>query len=95
MKHLLIKILFSLIDGWKISKTIDEERMRKWLADAYLRKEFQDYITKRDMEILQAMGTGVSREDYTRLVGQRTELGRLLSIAKREFDKHERSKKNK
>ena len=89
MKHFLIKLIFRLLDGWKTSKTIDEDRMRKWLADVYWRKEFQDYITKRDMEILQAMGIGVTREDYIRLVGQRIELGRLLSTAKRESDKED------
>ena len=94
MKHFLIKLIFRVLDGWKTSKTIDEDRMRKWLADMYGRKEFQDYITKRDMEILQAMGTGVAREDYIRLVGQRIELGRLLSVAKREFDKDERKQRS-
>jgi len=69
--------------------------MRKWLADVYWRKEFQDYITKRDMEILQAMGIGVTREDYIRLVGQRIELGRLLSVAKRESEKEDSKMREK
>lgn len=96
MKKLAIKLLFKLI-GSPISMTnsIDEERIRKWIGDVYPLKEFRDYIYKRDLEILKLLGGVVSREDYLIYIGQRAELGRLLTNAKEAFDKLEKDRKNK
>lgn len=87
--RLLLKILGISGVEYKIK---NEERMRKWLAEQAHRTEFQDYIRKRDMEILQAMGAFPKRESYAMLIGQRVELGRLLSSAKKEFDLLEKQK---
>jgi len=74
---------------------IEEKRIKAFLWIAYPHQGFQDYITKRDMTLLQQLGMGVSREEYLALLGQRTELGLMLQIAKREFNSWEKERKMK
>ena len=99
MKTLIIKLLFKLIGSpftWK--DTVNEKRMSKWLALQYPLQEFRDYIHKRDMEILQIMGNIIPREDYLVKVGQRMELGRLLTYSRECYDRENKeleSKKSK
>jgi len=47
------------------------------------------------LDILKLLGGVVSREDYLIYIGQRAELGRLLTNAKEAFDKLEKERKNK
>ena len=93
MKLLLIKILLKLL-GIPHHK-IDEKRIRMWFWTAYPQQGFNDYITKRDIAILQEMGSAVDRETYLMLLGQRTEIGMMLTQAKRAFARVEADRKEK
>ena len=97
MKLFLIRQLFNLIEKTNPKSVfkIDKEKMREWLDEMYIRKEFRDYIQKRDMELLQQLGKGVDRESYLLLVGQRLEIAKLLSSSKQEFEKAELKAKKK
>jgi hypothetical protein len=75
---------------------IDNKRMREWIGLQYPLMEFQDYIASRNLHILQVLGEGVSRdEDYWMYVGQRIELGRLLTEAKKSFAIAEKNRNKK
>ena len=90
---LLTRILLSLL---RVPvRKIDEKRIRMWFWTAYPQQEFQDYITKSDMSILQRTGIGVSRDEYLTLLGQRIEVGLLLSQAKRAYERVEKDRKEK
>lgn len=96
MKMLLIKILFKLIGSPINSQnTIEEKRIRKWIGGIYPLKEFKDYIHKRDLEILKLLGCGVSRENYLIYIGQRAELGKMLTYAKDSFERNEKERQSK
>lgn len=77
------------------SKRIDEKRIRIWLWTALPQQGFQDYITKRDMSILQQMGMGVQRDEYLTLLGQRIEVGLFLSQAKKAYERVEKERQEK
>jgi len=95
MKKLIIKILFRLLKIPIATKFIDHNQKKEWLGQQYPLKSFRDYISTRNFHILQLLGEGVTRdEEYWMFVGQRMELGRLLSEAKKEFEKAE-AKRNK
>lgn len=85
MNHLLIKLLLRLLRIPPIEKVIDSKKMKEWIGGQYPIKEFRDYISKRDLQILQLLGEGVSRKEYLTYLGQRIELGMLLKEAKRDF----------
>ena len=74
---------------------INEKRARIFLWTAYPQQGFTDYVTKRDMELLQHIGTGVQREEYLTLLGQRIELGLLLLEAKKAYQKVEKERQEK
>ena len=93
MKTRLINFLFRLLEGKQ--HKIDAEGTKKWLADAYERQGFVDYIIKRDLELLQTLGNGVKHEDYLRVVGQRLELGKLLTSARWECEQSAKGRKKK
>ena len=83
MRDVLIRLLFRLIDLTQVRKgDIDEIQIREWLAMSWQAPQFRDYIHRRDMEILQAMGEGQAQRDYDRLIGQRTEIGKWLTEAR-------------
>jgi hypothetical protein len=94
MKKLIIKILFRILKLPIPVKPIDQIRMKEWIGLQYPLKEFRDYIASRNLHILQILAEGTSRnEDYWINVGQRIELGRLLTEAKRNFELSEKKKK--
>ncbi|MBT9165077.1 MAG: hypothetical protein DDT23_01092 [candidate division WS2 bacterium] len=95
MRNLLIKLLLQLLRIPPIEKAIDNKKMREWLGGQYPIKEFRDYISKRDLQILQLLGEGVSREEYLTYLGQRIELGMLLREAKRNFELTEAERRKK
>ena len=96
MRKLLTKILFRLLRIPVATKYIDHARKREWLGLQYPLQSFQDYILTRNLHILQILGEGVQREqEYWMLVGQRIELGRLLSEAKKEFAIAEKKRKKR
>ena len=74
---------------------VDEKRIQIFLWTALPQQGFQDYVTKRDMELLQHLGNGVQRDEYLTALGQRIELGLLLSEARKAFQKIEKDKKEK
>lgn len=88
MKLLLIKLLFRLLK-MPISKSVDTLRVQEWLGLQYPLQAFREYIMIRDLQLLQRLGEGVSREDYLIYMGRRTELGKLLTEAKLNFKKSE------
>ena len=87
MRKLAIKILFKLLKIPIPTKVLDHSKRKEWLGLQYPLPQFHDYISTRNLHILQTLGQGVSRnEEYWMLIGQRVELGRLLSEAKKEFE---------
>ena len=96
MKNLIIKILFRLLKIPIASSPIDPNKMRNWLGVQYPLQEFHDYIATRNLHILQILGEGVEKDkDYWMYVGQRMELGRLLTEAKKNFERNERENNKK
>jgi len=93
MRLLLTRILLRLL-RIPIAK-INEKRSRIFLWTAYPQQGFQDYITKRDMELLQHIGIGVPEKEYLTLLGQRIELGLLLMEAKKAYQKIEKERAEK
>lgn len=72
------------------TKYIDHAKKREWLGQQYPTPQFRDYIQSRNLHILQILGEGVEpTKEYWILVGQRIELGRLLTEAKKEFARSE------
>jgi hypothetical protein len=74
---------------------VNEGRILKWFWTSYPQQGFKDYIMKRDMALLQQMGNGVDREQYLALLGQRIELGLLITQAKRSYQKVEDQREEK
>lgn len=78
------------------STPIDSKKMREWIGLQYPLQEFHNYIAARNLHILQVLGEGVVRdEDYWIYVGQRVELGRLLTEARKNFERNEKEIKRK
>ncbi len=94
MKLFLIKILFRLLRS-PIGKGIDQPKISEWLGLQYPLKSFRDYISTRDMILLQMMGEGQDRESYLLTLGQRMELGKLLTEAKNNFERAEKIRRKK
>lgn len=90
----LIRLLLKLLQIPEIGK-IKEKKIDIWFWTIMPQSGFQDYVTKRDREILQRMGNGVSTEEYIGLLYQRIELGLLLSEAKRGYARIEKSRQDK
>ena len=72
---------------------VDIKKEREFLGGLYPIKEFRNFIARRDLEILQLLGSGVSREDYLSYLGQRVELGMLLKGARESFERVEQERK--
>lgn len=91
----LLKFIFKMLD-LPNPNYVESARMNKWMGDIYPLKEFHDYIASRNKLILQSLGNGISREqEYWIQVGQRMELGLLLTNAKNNFEKNEKARKAK
>jgi hypothetical protein len=93
MKNIIIKILLKLIKVPQIKGAIDKEKEQEMFWMLYPNREFRNYIARRDLQILQILGEGVSREDYLSYLGQRMELQCLLRTAKQSFDAVDKKKK--
>jgi len=91
MRLLLIRLLFRLLKI-PFNRQTDSPNIKEWLGLQYPLKGFRDYISNRDFQILQRLGEGVSREEYLSYLGQRTELGKLLTEAKTNFEKAEKKR---
>ncbi len=95
MKRLLIKLLFILSKVPAIEGAVDPRKEQEMFWGIYPTKEFRDYVARRDLQILQILGEGVSRDDYISLLGQRMELQKLLQYAKQSFEAVENRRKQK
>lgn len=95
MRQFFISLLLKLLTPEIKNKITDEKNLTKWMADAYQSDFIRDYITKRDMDILQSLGLGVNKEKYLLLLGERVELGRFLTEAKRAYEKEKAKEKMK
>ena len=94
MKKKIINILFRLLKIPIATTFVDNTKKKDWLGSQYPLQEFQNYISTRNLHILQILGQGVSKDqEYWMLVGQRIELGRLLTEAKRDFGLAEKKRK--
>ncbi len=91
MKKILIKILFRLLKIPIASKVIDHAKMKEWLGAQYPVPSFRNYISTRNLHLLQILGEGIGRdEEYWINVGRRMELGYLLTKAKTNFEASEK-----
>ena len=94
MKKILIKILFQLLKIPIASKVIDHAKIKEWIGLQYPLPSFHDYISTRNLTILQTLGEGVGRDElYWMQVGRRMELGHLLTEARKNFEAAEKKKK--
>ena len=84
MKRIILHIALKLLRIPPIKGNIDRDK--EFFGNMYPIKAFRDYISQRDLELLQLLGGSVSREDYLIYLGQRVELGLLLQKAKKDFD---------
>lgn len=86
MRELLIKILFRLLKIPIASRLVDHAKLKEWIGLQYPLQSFHDYISTRNLYLLQILGEGVDRDkEYWIMVGRRIELGQLLTEAKKEF----------
>jgi len=94
MREFLISILFRLLKIPIPTVPIDKKRMSEWIGLQYPRQEFQDYIASRNFHILQMLGEGIpTGPDAWMYVGQRIELGHLLTEGKKNFTMAEKKRK--
>ena len=91
---LLIRLLLKLLGIPEIDK-IKEKKIDIFFWTIRPQQGFEDYITKRDREILQRMGIGVTDEEYKGLLHQRIELGLMLSQSKISYMRVEKSRQDK
>ena len=90
----LTRLLLKLLNIPDIGK-INEKKIDIFFWTVRPQQGFQDYITKRDREIMVRMGRGVTQEEYLGLLHQRIELGLWLSQAKTSYARIEKSRKEK
>lgn len=93
IKQILIRVLLKLL-SIPLDK-VNEKRIRLWFWANYPQQGFQDYVKRRDATILQELGNYVSRDDYLIKLGQRIEIGLLLSFAKKAYEKVEKERVEK
>jgi len=93
MRKLLIKLLLKLLKIPLIEGGINKDREQEMFWGLYPTQEFRNYIARRDLQILQLLGEGVSRDDYLTYLGHRFELQQLLRYAKQSFEIVEQKKK--
>jgi len=87
MKKLIIKILFRLLKIPIAVKVIDQSKKKEWIGLQYPTQAFHDYISTRNLHLLQILGEGIRHDnEYWINIGRRIELGQLLTEAKREFE---------
>lgn len=91
---LLIRLLLKLLGIPEIDK-IKEKKIDIFFWTIRPQQGFEDYVTKRDREILQRMGMGVTDEEYKGLLHQRIELGLMLSQSKISYMRVEKSRQDK
>lgn len=79
-----LKVLFRFFN-LPTGKYTDSESIEKWIANQYPDKGCQDYIFRRNMMILQRLGEGLPEKEIWIALGQRIELGFLLSESKKNW----------
>ena len=95
MRNLLLKFLIRFLKVPEVKGAVDKEKEQKMFWGIYPTREFRNYISRRDLQILQILGEGVSREEYLIYLGQRIELGLFLRNAKQSFETVEKKRKTK
>ena len=95
MRNIIIKLLFKLLKVPQVEGAIDKEKEQEMFWSLYPNREFRNYVAKRDLQILQVLGEGVSRDEYLSYLGQRMELQCLLRTAKQSFDVVDKKRKTK
>ena len=95
MRILLIKLLFRLLDKSESYANINEDQIQKWLVSQATSRGFQEYVRKRDLQLLKTIGTGLTEENNKVWLGQRFELLRLYQIATEAAKKDANKKRGK
>ena len=95
IKKIFLKFLIRFLKVPEVKGAVDKEKEQKMFWGIYPTREFRNYISRRDLQILQILGEGVSREEYLIYLGQRIELGLLLRNAKQSFEAVEKKRKTK
>ena len=95
IKKIFLKFLIRFLKVPEVKGDVDKEKEQKMFWGIYPTREFRNYISRRDLQILQILGEGVSREEYLIYLGQRIELGLLLRNAKQSFETVEKKRKTK
>lgn len=85
MKEILIRFLFRLLDFRYDYKDIDDKKVAAFLINLFSSLQFREYFRKRDLQLLKAMGQGMTRENYLIALGQRLELMHLLDQSSKAY----------
>lgn len=96
-QRLLIRLLLNYLDFNKATK---DEKVEKWLADAWEHQGGRAYFSIRNEELRDALAGGIGqaeidRQKYTRWFGQRMELLILAAKAKRFSEKYRKERQLK
>ena len=95
IRETLLRILFKLLRTPQVEGAVDKEKEQEMFWGIFPNREFRNYIARRDLQILQRLGEGVSREEYLSYLGQRMELQILLRYAKQSFEVVDKKRKTK
>lgn len=95
IRLLITRFLIRLLDPHFSYHDIKDDDIREFLAGVSYDLRFQQYFRKRDLTILKALGTGLDREHYLMMMGQRVELLTLLSKVDEAHKVEEANRKRK
>jgi len=94
MRFLLVKILFHLLNlphfTFFDKDNVDKDNLLNWMANTYPLPEFKNYVKRRDLEILQHLGSGQNKNAYLLSVGERINLGVMMGDFKKAYLKLEK-----
>lgn len=96
MKKYFLRLLFKLVDV-DDSPLDDEKHIKRWLAQNWQDKGFQEYLKRRDRRFLVELAGGVgmkekAHDDYVRIIGQRFELLWFAAQCKKAFEQTKKKK---
>lgn len=96
LKHLLTRFALWFLSPPDLAtlqpKGYDGDKVKKWLAESFVRDEFRWYFAKKDYALMKQMASGLEGKEYWKAYGRRQELLELLSAMRVE---HERAEKKK
>ena len=63
MRKIIIKTLFRLLKIPIATNFIDQAKKKEWLGLQYPTQQFHDYISTRNLHLLQILGEGIRHDD--------------------------------